>query len=123
MLNESGCEVRSCAACGKEIVGATYYHVPPVLDIQMGTDSLKTFHPDCAPKPKAPLAPVDHYREALQEAQKLVQEYKLKIERQHHFLVSIYNQANDLESGWTAPVYRDILSNIKRDAKRAIEGA
>ncbi len=63
-----------------------------------------------------------HYKEALQEATKLVQEYKLKLRRQHDFLVAIYNQANDLESGWTGPVYRDILSNIKRDAKRAIEG-
>ncbi len=46
-LNASGCERRVCAKCRKEIKGQTVYHVPPTYLIQLGLDSLKTFHPKC----------------------------------------------------------------------------
>ncbi len=47
MLNEHACEIRVCAKCQKEIKGKTVYHVPPTYLIQLGLDSLKTFHPKC----------------------------------------------------------------------------
>lgn len=36
-------------------------------------------------------------------------------------LVAIYTKAQAAESGWTGPVYRDVLSSIQREARQAIE--
>lgn len=38
-------------------------------------------------------------------------------------LKTIYTMARAVETGWTAPVYRDVLSSIEREAKIALEQA
>jgi hypothetical protein len=45
--NDMGCEIRFCHRCEKEIKGKSTYHVPPTLDIHLGVDSVKVFHPAC----------------------------------------------------------------------------
>ncbi len=66
-------------------------------------------------------APIEHYKEALEEATKLVQEYKAARNLLRERLVTIYTKANAVESGWTGPVYRDVLDSIRQEAKFAIE--
>lgn len=36
-----------CFRCGKAVRGKAVWHIPPVLDVQLGIDFAKTFHPKC----------------------------------------------------------------------------